>query len=300
VRRIEKRELPIQAEVSTKKSLIDHISSIKDVRDGFIAGAGALYLMGYIIWSLNAWANGLGLLPAAEGQYFIAGMPMAFFIVLGFVIEAVLTHVATKIALKYANVVKSLEQLGETLFGIVVLLVTCISLTMTKLAPAYETQIGYVVGLSLFTIIVIWAKLCDIVFGEWYRNAYTAIRVTIWLFLLIFGLAIALLEYPQIPRELGGIKMRYARFTLKRQDLPIQGRVALLSPSDYWLPSGVTKPAEDPNPMVQTETLDVLYEGGDSMIVRPHTAHGNGPTYELRRSNIQGIVWYGYEAPKTP
>lgn len=47
-------------------------------RDGALLVAGLLYVLGYVVWSIYAWRNHLGILPALQAQYFLAGLvPLA-------------------------------------------------------------------------------------------------------------------------------------------------------------------------------------------------------------------------------
>jgi hypothetical protein len=43
------------------------------LRDGILVGVTLLYGAGYLVWAFNAWQNNLGLLPALEFQYLVAG-----------------------------------------------------------------------------------------------------------------------------------------------------------------------------------------------------------------------------------
>lgn len=43
-------------------------------RDGLLVVAAAVYGLGYLVWSYNAWRNELGQLPALEFQYIISGV----------------------------------------------------------------------------------------------------------------------------------------------------------------------------------------------------------------------------------
>ncbi|MDQ3022184.1 MAG: hypothetical protein M3R36_16675 [Bacteroidota bacterium] len=62
------------------------IKIIGDCWQGFIVVGGILYVFGYICWSLNAYHFNLGLLPAVDLQYFVAGIiPSPLIIVLYFV-----------------------------------------------------------------------------------------------------------------------------------------------------------------------------------------------------------------------
>ena len=51
-------------------------SSLGDIRDGILVGASALYLLGYFGWAVFAWGFQLGVAPAFQAQYFVAGLPL--------------------------------------------------------------------------------------------------------------------------------------------------------------------------------------------------------------------------------
>ena len=49
-------------------------SNASKLRDLALARAAGTYALGFIIWSIHAYANDLGLLPALDSQYIIAGL----------------------------------------------------------------------------------------------------------------------------------------------------------------------------------------------------------------------------------
>ena len=50
-----------------------YLKSMADARDRLLVIATMLYITGYVVWAFNAWRNKLGLLPALDPQYFVAG-----------------------------------------------------------------------------------------------------------------------------------------------------------------------------------------------------------------------------------
>jgi hypothetical protein len=45
-----------------------------NLRDGILVSVAIFYAAGYLVWAIYAWQNNLGLLPALEFQYFVAGV----------------------------------------------------------------------------------------------------------------------------------------------------------------------------------------------------------------------------------
>jgi len=55
---------------------------VRSKKDTALASLSTMYLIGYIVWSINAYKNNLGILPAFESQYFISGLgPFLIFVV---------------------------------------------------------------------------------------------------------------------------------------------------------------------------------------------------------------------------
>ena len=59
------------------------LKRLGEVRDGLLVAASLLYTLGYLVRSFNAWQYKLGLLPAVQSQYFVAGLVPA--LITGFV-----------------------------------------------------------------------------------------------------------------------------------------------------------------------------------------------------------------------
>lgn len=51
------------------------LALLGDQRPGVLAIGTALYVLGWGVWAVNAWRLGLGMLPAVEAQYLMAGAP---------------------------------------------------------------------------------------------------------------------------------------------------------------------------------------------------------------------------------
>jgi|GEM_PF-5401341 len=67
-----------------KRGVLSFLTNIGELRDALLVGAGIVYILGYVTWSISAYSLGLGLLPALEAQYFMAGIAPA--VILGIVL----------------------------------------------------------------------------------------------------------------------------------------------------------------------------------------------------------------------
>jgi hypothetical protein len=70
------------------------LSNASKLRDLALAGAAGTYALGFIIWSIHASVDNLGLLPALDSQYIIAGiLPVT---ILGLAVTAVYVTIKRK------------------------------------------------------------------------------------------------------------------------------------------------------------------------------------------------------------
>jgi hypothetical protein len=60
----------------------DKLDKISKIRDVVLVNAIFIYISGYLIWSYSAWKNNIGLLPALDFQYVMAGWVPLFIILM--------------------------------------------------------------------------------------------------------------------------------------------------------------------------------------------------------------------------
>lgn len=65
---------PLTSEPQTPRGGFSVLQQLGRLRDGLLVVATVDYVLGYGVWSLNAWDLGLGLLPALDAQYFVTGL----------------------------------------------------------------------------------------------------------------------------------------------------------------------------------------------------------------------------------
>jgi hypothetical protein len=68
---------PAPTPSDTQRSRAESVEHVGKFRDGILVAGGGLYVLGYLVWSFHAWEEGLGLLPALELQYLLAGSLLA-------------------------------------------------------------------------------------------------------------------------------------------------------------------------------------------------------------------------------
>jgi hypothetical protein len=62
----------------------EQLKLITALRDGLLVVVPLLYVVGYLVWSFSAWQNHLGLLPALDPQYFVAGLAPVIIVLIAY------------------------------------------------------------------------------------------------------------------------------------------------------------------------------------------------------------------------
>ena len=287
-------------------------------RDALLVTGGLLYALGYAVWSYFAWRNGLGLLPAIDSQYFIAGIvPTIIFLLVALGIRYCWLHAGTAQLPFWLNS-------GADLQGWRRWLRTIVYVALSMLIP-----LGVVVGetdyfrdnyprlsfwmLNVFNILMIAFFLGSIFFadpdarqghetwGQWLKRVFG--RPLLILILFVLGVAAIFyyinLLYSRLPQSLGGVKPRAARLDLDREALSGDMLKALVSEAQLApLQPQTVPPAQDgalpqpaatplPAPKVVSSTpVEVLFSGSDVIVIRT-----GGRVYEIRREVVKAIAW---------
>jgi heme/copper-type cytochrome/quinol oxidase subunit 2 len=293
--------------------LEDFIKRIGGLRDGVIAGAGIVYILGYIVWSYHAWRNNLGLLPTLQYQYFMAGLPLVFvslvcaiFIVCGVWIELVglkFRAVVDNTGNKYLPKVKRLYLafpfiviillciispiVLKNIFGFAKSLLLCVVLwCYIKFSAGYHTDdavdLAPLLKFSDIRRVKGWDWLRELTMNSFISNSFIVLvfstYVTVW--------------YPKIPQEFGGTKPRIAYFDVKRSEISMQTRASLLPEKYRELPKELSK---DSTPIVRTVMLQVYYSSNEYMLVRPYGATIETPVFQVKKETVQSVTWCGYD-----
>ena len=59
---------------------LEWFRQLGDYRNSVLIAVGLVYLLGYVVWFIIAWKQGLGPVPVLDTQYFVAGFPMLLMI----------------------------------------------------------------------------------------------------------------------------------------------------------------------------------------------------------------------------
>jgi hypothetical protein len=235
-----------------------------------------VYLLGYVVWALNAWSGGLGMLPALEAQYLIAGaVPGAILLAALAGGRATLAAIDRVVAWTYAedrgpnhkiavNVVK---------YGSLALFVTGVTLATTDRLT------------DLARVSLLFACLCAVpgvmaFLDSSHREATSrssrllrgfTVVITFATFAFV-GTVLFVASYGKIPQELGGLAPKCAYLDIVAEQLSPETLGALHR-----------GPIPASAKVVRTDRLSILFSASDFTLVRA----GSGSVHRLAKDVIR-------------
>lgn len=292
-------------EPSVRAFIMAWLEDITKLRDGLLVFGALCYFAGYLMWAVNAFINGLGLLPAFEFQYFIAGLiPVAF--VCGLIFIVLLFRLLKR---------KTRAWVGDNPKGIklVSCWIACVSsllavggifLAVSDWAAANlsRTIRPWISSISAFVIILstsFFEPLLDTIEKKRKQRNFETMGdaalhggvVPIITYLWGAGLLLGLLAvlflvfaasiysfqiYSQLPQEFGGVSPYPACIDITREKISKETADGIIPPEKQTAAAAV----------VRTRPLEVLFSGSELMIVR---ADGK-VVYKIARSSIESIT----------
>lgn len=268
-----------------------------DARDDLLVAAGAVYGVGYIVWALHASRYNLGLLPALESQYFIAGLAPAVVILIAYKLtvlgELGLAWIRRRLGDPETALERLLNKTINTLF-VGSLLFAIAGGFLSKPFPRFSERVQQV-GIWIFIGSFFFLpdsgednappkKLSPDYISYWFFRGYRL------LMLRYLGVSIAVLGiifyaekvHSVFPQELGGGSPRCASLDLMKSSLSDQTLKALFAEDG----SGKE------NQAAHSVDVDVFFAGSDYFLVKPRGRSADDrTTYEIRRDAVQSVTW---------
>ena len=273
------------------------LKGIGNLRDGLLVAATFLYILGYIVWAINAYRNELGLLPALEFQYFIAGAP-PLLITLGlYFILVGEKRLRTKVRAWIGP-----SPTGGKLYLCWVISFSAIlaaALIMTSASESFKATFPNAprTWLTLISAVIIVVSPLFIgplenTFDErkLLHKLFKLLHPVIVLYLGFLGLVYALMFfigfaalgyiycvdlYPKLPQEFGGARPYYACLDVVKAQMSPETIEGILP----------IEPSKSHEPVVRSSRLEVLFSGNDVMLVR-----SRGKVYKIAKSIIQTVA----------
>jgi hypothetical protein len=239
-------------------------SNASKLRDLALAGAAGAYALGFIIWSIHAFDNNLGLLPVLDSQYIIGGiLPITL---LG------LLAVSAYLVIKRIHFNHPYVTLGIiVIFGVS----NNVVIFFLNISSILETIFSFVVTVVTFTVMVISSSY----------NLPTTLKFLFYLassWVIIWSTYLYALDvYPTIPHSLGGAKPRCAHLDVDISKISADSTSALFSTD------GGTSIIR------RSDALDIYYAGDNWILVKkaPPAELKDSDTYEIDRDAINAIIW---------
>lgn len=256
-----------------------------EARDDLLVIAAALYGVGYLVWALHASRYNLGLLPAIESQYFIAGIAPTLVIVVAYKLTVLVERGLDLIRKALGpDAVGWKRGLRVSIYGAFwgSLLLVFVSAVLERASSQLSRSMGQ------YAIWLFSASFFFLPEGEFRVGRFDFGRFYKLLMVRYLGVAIAILGiifyservHSVLPQELGGGRPRCASLDLVRSQVSSQTLKALLPVSNTDTEAA------------RSVDVDVFFAGGDYLLVKPRERGELDPTtYELRRADVRAITW---------
>jgi hypothetical protein len=234
----------------------DHLSLIGNLRDGLLVSAGCFYVLGYFIWAIHAWENNMGLLPALELHYLIAGIIPALVILLTLTIIIFIVslrrHLGEYLHPNVRGWKSNLRKIIFSFFAIEFLLWIIVpdkySIFRAYLAGAFGLTIFFLPPIAESYIEKSQSKLSTDknlffirnIIRDFPSSLKPLLRFFALLYGLFFSLFVALMAfhgiryyvneiYPKLPQEFGGVKPRCAQLDISVSKLSKETNSAIMN-----------------------------------------------------------------------
>ena len=271
---------------ATVRRLTQWFAPFVGLRDGFLVVSAGLYVIGYFAWSLYAWANGLGLLPVLSAQYVAAGATIGMFLLLAWLATRGLWLARERLHVWFQKPTEPRLTLrwilalvcNLILYAFVFVVLTGIYKHNPFIFPALLFSFAFLVFFAeevkqpprWIRVIYVrlarpfrYVKLRQLAQFVLRPGGHRVLRVFYGIYLsvivptifLIFGA----LSFIYLPRELGGPSPSCIQLDVDKTMLSREAQRELLP----------DPPASSLN-VARTFPLDLMFEGGDSILVRRH------------------------------
>jgi hypothetical protein len=243
------------------------------LRDGLIAAGTIVYLLGYLSWAFYAWTHELGVIPALDAQYFLAGLyPFAVLVAFYFLARGLIWlfgWLSTDLS-------PGQKKLGWTLqtFGAVLLFVGMFGSNAMPAEWAQWATISAFAGGGVMTVAAFFSRQeGDRRFQKFQLGLMWFGSVLGTVFLINIYLAS---WFPQLPHEWGGPSPRLVQFDLDTTQLSKTSRPVLLPDAAAAETAGIHR----------SRDLHLIFDGSDFVLVK--TAPDSS-AYKIQKRAIGGV-----------
>lgn len=202
------------ADANDKKETRQAWSSAKSSIEFLVSAATVVYALGYLSWATYSWEQGLGLPPALEGQYVIAGIVPALLLVLLWLAIAGLEKVRKKLGTPAKRSHRKLHQVLKSAGSV---LIVCGF--VAKYAATSEGIYGTLISAGVLVVLIslfFSSEKTDRLFARglsWY-GLFAAVGLSF----ALMGIYVTRL-FPYLAAEFGGPEISCVTLDLKRSEL---------------------------------------------------------------------------------
>lgn len=264
---------------------------IGQLRDGFLVGLGLLYIIGYLVWAFYAWKKNLGLLPALDFQYIIAGIaPALLLLILYFSIRLIILF-RNKLSVWFGPEVTGIRHIcrhvifaaaGISFIIFLILDQDWLQINYPELSFRIQSISSTIMILSFFLL----PPTRNFRLITLYRYYGLLIIIVCVIIVIVVGLFIFIEAiFPNIPQEFGGPKPRCAQLDVITTQLSDETLYAIL-------PSNATI---NDTRVIRSNDVNVFFSNSEFLLVSPFVKNkgNNSEIYEIKRSNLEAIIWCG-------
>jgi len=274
------------------RKLIDLLEYIGKARDGILVSIALIYVLGFVVWSINSLNNNIGFIRAFDAQYFVAGFLPAVLITIIILMLRVI-YGATEKLQQWA---KQRRWIIFVLSSTVIALYTAMALIIftdssEEVKDVAITKFGAMflfrdlassfVAVSLcviFSVLTIFVTIRLKAFQSNLGKIYMMLLVTplIVLAFLVYVNSI----YPKLPQELGGAQPRCAQLDIATEGLSatVQEEIDL------------DKSQINTN-IIRVKNAQIHYYSNDVIIFKLRNNNTEPRSFEIRRDFVNSITW---------
>ena len=256
--------------------------SLGDIRDGILVGASALYLLGYFGWAVFAWGFQLGVAPAFQAQYFVAGLPLLVVVALATAAAVLLRRLLIQ---RWPDWFGKRNRSTKLILVISVALVTLLAALLQYAFPDYNFTLTRRPLWFTFAVTMVFLFGLLLLATPLGAEGVEGVGYTLLLYASVAILAVvpytylALFLYPRVPQFFGGGKPRCAHLDLY---------------AERFSPETLSELVADPataGEVARSKEVGLIFSSGEAVYVFVPRAPQEFKRYEIKRGDVSAIEW---------
>ena len=265
-------------------------AKLGEFRDPLLVLASVIYGVGYFVWSIHAYSESLGLLPALEPQYLVAGIIPALLVWLAWRGRRSPRRATDWISQRVA-LAKGWQKQAYLILGIVLLVS---GYYLLSVGNKFSNVAGMTAETARWQILK--ENVCLVLAfvlmipGFLFLGATFFAKILMYFVTLVYASAFLVLYlfyiYPNIPQEFGGVRPRCAYVDITRNQISDSMQKGIFPEAP---PRALDLAARDL--VTRSVRLNTYFADKEIMLVRPDGADRHSPVIEIKKSVVQAVTW---------